>query len=132
MKTVLLDTNAFSALFRGDEEVLKAISKADHVFASVIVIGELEAGFRGGSRYAANIEILERFLVRPTVETLEVTRETGDCFGRIKDALRRKGTPLPVNDIWIASQCIERGAVIVTYDRHFANIGGLRIWNLAI
>ena len=130
MKTVLLDTNAFSALFRGDEEVLKVISKADHVFASVVVIGELETGFRGGTRYAENIEILDRLLLKPIVETLEVTRETSDCFGRIKDALRRKGTLIPVNDIWIAAQCIERGAVIVTYDRHYANIDGLRIWHL--
>ena len=130
MKTVLLDTNAFSALFRGDEKVLKAISGADRVFASVIVIGELEAGFRGGRRYAENIEILDRFLARPTVEIVEVTRETGDCFGLIKDALRRKGSPVPVNDIWIAAQSIERGAVIVTYDRHFANIDGLRMWHL--
>ena len=70
MRNVLLDTNAFSALFRGDEEVLKTISKAEHVFASVIVIGELEAGFRGGARYAENVEILDRFLAMPTVEIL--------------------------------------------------------------
>ena len=130
MRAVLFDTNAFSSLFRGDEGVLKAISRAERVFVSVVVIGELEAGFRGGTRYAENIEILERFLARPTVETLEVTRETGDCFGQIKDALRRKGTPIPVNDIWIAAQCIERGSVIVTYDKHFSDIDGLRIWHL--
>ena len=130
MKAVLLDTNAFSSLFRGDDEVLKVISKVDHVFASVVVIGELETGFRGGTRYAENIEILDSFLLKPTVETLEVTRETSDCFGRIKDALRRKGAPIPVNDIWIAAQCIERGAIIVTYDSHFANIDGLRILHL--
>ena len=130
MKAVLLDTNAFAALFRGDEKVLKTISGAEHVFASVVVIGELEAGFRGGTRYEENIEILDRFLARPTVETLEVTRETGDCFGRIKDALRRKGSPVPVNDIWIAAHCIERVGVIATYDRHFANIDGLRMWHL--
>ncbi|HCE45961.1 MAG TPA: twitching motility protein PilT [Lentisphaeria bacterium] len=131
MRNVLLDTNAFSALFRGDEEVLKTISKAEHVFASAIVIGELEAGFRGGARYAENIEILDRFLAMPTVETLEVTRETGNCFGLIKDALRRKGSSIPVNDVWIAAQAVERGAVIVTYDRHFSNIDGLRLWHLA-
>jgi len=129
MKAVLLDTNAFSSLFRGDEEVLKIISGAEHVFASVVVIGELEAGFRGGTRYRENIEILDRFLARPTVETLDVTRETGECFGMIKDTLRRKGSPVPVNDIWIAAQCLERGAVIVTYDNHFSNIEGLRIWH---
>ena len=125
MKSVLLDTNAFSALFRGDEEVLKTISRAEHVFASVIVIGELEVGFRGGTRYRENIEILDRFLARPTVETLEVTRETGECLGMIKDALRRKGCPVPVNDIWIAALALQHGIKLLTNDRHFTKVAGL-------
>lgn len=128
MRSVLLDTNAFTALFRGDVVVWKAISTADNVFASVVAIGELESGFRGGSRYAENLEILERFLSKPTVETLAVTRETSECFGRIKNTLRKKGTPIPINDIWLAAQCVENGAVLVTYDRHFSAIDGLRLW----
>jgi tRNA(fMet)-specific endonuclease VapC len=128
VRSVLLDTNAFTALFRGDDVVWKAISTADNVFASVVAIGELESGFRGGSRYAENLEILERFLSKPTVETLAVTRETGECFGRIKNTLRKKGTPIPINDIWLAAQCVENGAVLVTYDRHFSAIDGLRLW----
>ncbi len=128
MRSVLLDTNAFTALFRGDDDVWKAISTADNVFASVVAIGELESGFRGGSRYAENLEILERFLSKPTVETLAVTRETSECFGRIKNTLRKKGTPIPINDIWLAAQCVENGAVLVTYDRHFSAIDGLRLW----
>jgi len=128
VRSVLLDTNAFTALFRGDNVVWKAISTADNVFASVVAIGELESGFRGGSRYAENLEILERFLSKPTVETLAVTRETSECFGRIKNTLRKKGTPIPINDIWLAAQCVENGAVLVTYDRHFSAIDGLRLW----
>ena len=61
MSSMLLDTNAFTALFRGDEAILKALARADSVYASVVAIGELEAGFRGGTRYDENIDILERF-----------------------------------------------------------------------
>ena len=128
MRTVLLDTNAFTALLGGDNTVLKAIDRADRVYASVIVMGELEAGFRGGSRYAANLTILEKFLDTPTVEVLPVTRETSDAFGRVKDVLRRKGTPIPINDVWIGAQCIETGSHLLTYDRHFDLIEGLRLW----
>lgn len=128
MRAVLIDTNAFTALLRGDPDVLKAIDHADCVYASVIVIGELEAGFRGGSRYSANIEILERFLTKQPVEILPVTRDTSDAFGRIKNTLRQKGTPIPINDVWIGAQCIETGAHLLTYDRHFSQIDGLRIW----
>lgn len=130
MRDAILDTNAFTALFRGDEAVLNVISSAERVYASVVAIGELEAGFRGGSRYVENIGILNRFLAKPTVETLAVTRDTGECFGRIKEGLRRKGTPIPMNDVWIAAQCVEVGGVLVTYDRHFMLVDGLRLWDV--
>jgi tRNA(fMet)-specific endonuclease VapC len=126
---VLLDTNAIVSLFRGDEAVLQALSRADRVYASVVVLGELEAGFRGGARYAVNLELLERFLSKPTVETLPVTRDTSDCFGRIKDALRRKGTPIPINDVWLAAQCLQTGAILVTNDQHFDVVDGIRLWD---
>lgn len=128
MKKVLLDTNAVTALFRGSQAILNVISRAECVYASAVVIGELEAGFRGGSRYADNLEILECFLMRPTVEILPVGRETGECFGRIKNTLRAKGTPIPLNDVWLAAQCMETGAILVSYDSHFKAVDGLRLW----
>jgi len=129
MKSILLDTNGFVALFKGDQSVLEELALADCVYASVIAIGELEAGFRGGSKYRKNIEILERFLSKPTVETLQVTRETSDYFGRIKNALKKKGTPIPLNDVWLSAHCLEKAAVLITYDRHFSHVPGLRMWH---
>ncbi len=128
MRTVLLDTNAVVALFRGDVAVLDVLGQAEHVYLSVIAIGELEAGFRGGSKYAENLALLDRFLAKPTVEVLVVSRETSNCFGRIKHVLKAKGKPIPINDVWLAAQCMETGAVLLTYDRHFAAIDGLRVW----
>jgi tRNA(fMet)-specific endonuclease VapC len=128
MKSILIDTNAMTALFRGADAVLEAAAEADCVYASAIVIGELEAGFRGGDRYAQNVRMLNRFVTRPTVEILPVGRETADCFGRIKQALKKKGSPIPVNDIWVSAQCLETGSVLVTYDRHYVCVDGLRLW----
>lgn len=129
MKTVLLDTNAITALFQGNTDVLAVLAKADCVYASAIVIGELEAGFRGGNRYTSNLALLDRFLDKPTVTLLTVGRETAECFGRIKQALKAKGTPIPVNDIWLAAQSMETGAVLVSYDNHFDHVNGLRLWS---
>ena len=129
MRAVLLDTNAFTALFQGDLGVLDVVAKADTVYASAIVIGELEAGLRGGNRYAANVEVLDRFLAKPSVAVLPVSRETGECFGRVKQTLKSKGTPIPINDVWLASQCMETGAVLITFDRHFDAVDGLRVWS---
>jgi len=130
MNAILLDTNVITALFQGESEVLNVVAKADCVYMSAIVIGELEAGFRGGSRYAANLAVLERFLAKPSVEILQVGRITGECFGRVKQALKVKGTPIPINDIWLAAQSMETGALLVTYDSHFDHVDGLRIRTL--
>ena len=59
---------------------------------------------------------------------LPVSRETGECFGRVKYALKTKGTPIPINDVWLAAQCMETGATLVTYDSHFDQVDGLRLW----
>jgi tRNA(fMet)-specific endonuclease VapC len=61
------------------------------------------------------------------VELLPVTRTTADRFGRIAAALRKAGTPIPTNDIWIAAHAFESGAELVTFDDHFAAVPGL-VW----
>jgi len=54
--------------------------------------------------------------------------ETGRIYGEIQDGRKRPGVPVPINDIWIASACIETGSTLVTYDSHFKSIPGVRFW----
>jgi len=122
---VLLDTNAYTALFRGHEDVAARVRRAEQVLVSVIVAGELLFGFRNGSRYEANRTELEDFIASPYVALLPVTLVTSDRFGRIAASLRRKGRPLPTNDIWIAAQAMESGAELVSFDRHFEQVDGI-------
>ena len=129
MKKVLLDTSAYSAFLGGDERVLEALAGASHVFVSIFVLGELWAGFRGGRKERENRARLETFLGKPTVSVLDASRDTAEIFGRIKDSLRRAGTPIPINDAWIASHAMEHGAQVITRDRHFSLIPGLLLWN---
>jgi tRNA(fMet)-specific endonuclease VapC len=129
MKKILLDTSAYSRLRCGSEGVLDALSRADLVYLSVFVLGELYAGFKAGSKEAANRELLERFLSRPTVRILPATRETAEVFAEIKHSLKRAGTPVPLNDIWIAAHALETGSVLATFDAHFTQIAGLRLWD---
>jgi len=128
LKKILSDTNAYSRFLSGDEKVLNAVINAQTVYMSVFVIGELCAGFRGGSRPQENKKILEKFLSKPTVRVLNATEETADIFGMIKHDLKKAGTPLPINDVWIAAHAIEIGTVVVTYDAHFKKIAGIRLW----
>lgn len=129
MKKLLIDTSGYSHLLRGDEKVFLALSKADIVYMSVFVIGELYAGFKGGSRELTNKDLLIQFIEKPTVHVLKATVETAEIFGQLKHDLRIMGTPIPINDIWIASHTIETGSVIITYDVHYLMIKGLRIWD---
>lgn len=130
MKRIILDTNLYRLLFEAkDEDLLRTINEAQNVFLSVIVLGELIAGFKGGSREKKNKDVLEEFISEQAVEILNVGQETANIYGEIKYYLDKKGTPVPVNDLWIASQTIETGSVLITYDRHFLKITGLRIWD---
>lgn len=128
MKKIVLDTNGYTAFLAGDPKILDALATAEIVFLSVFVLGELFAGFKGGSREAANRELLERFLKKPTVQVLNATAETASVFGQLKAALKKAGTPLPINDVWIAAHAVETGAILVSYDSHFEKIIGLKIW----
>lgn len=129
MKKILLDTNAYTRLLTGDNNVLSAVASAEVVFMSIFVMGELHAGFSGGAKFRENREILTRFLSKPPVKILNATTETAEVFGELKNALKQAGTPLPINDVWIASHGIETGSVIITYDQHFTKISGIRLWS---
>ena len=130
MKTISLDTNAYKKLLGGkDEGLLRAMERADKVFLPVVVLGELLAGFKGGSKEKINRDVLEKFLLKTSVEVLDIGRETAEVYGEVKNDLSKRGTPIPTNDLWIASQTIETGSVLITYDKHFLKIPGLRIWD---
>jgi len=128
MSRILLDTNAYIRLLAGDARVLDALAGAERIYMSVFVLGELCAGFREGGKNRENTLRLDRFLQKPAVEILDATRDTADCFGLVKASLRKAGTPIPFNDVWIAAQALETGAVLVTFDDHFKVVPGLRIW----
>ena len=128
MKRILLDTNTYSRLLTGDEKVLSILGESDVVHMSIFVLGELYAGFKGGNKEKENTRLLKGFLKKPTVEILEATEETSKIFGQIKHDLKKAGTPLPINDVWIAAHTLESGSTLITYDIHFLEIPGLRFW----
>ncbi len=129
MKRILLDTNAISALFAGDQKVLTYLTESENILISVFVLGELYEGFKGGKKEKKNRELLQNFLMENDVEILDATKETAESFAVIKNKLRSLGKPIPINDVWIAAHAIEYNAIIISYDKHFNSIEGLHIWN---
>lgn len=128
MKKIIIDTNGYSMLLAGDTSIRDILGEADTVFISIVVLAELYAGFRCGNKEKENRKILKEFLTKPLVVILNCTEETSEIFGEIKCNLKRKGIPIPINDIWIASHAIESGSILITCDAHFKEIDGLRLW----
>jgi len=131
MNKILMDTNCYAAYLAGDREVLQALTEANSTFMSIFVLGELYAGFKGGTREKENRNILRVFLKKPSVITLNASIETAELFGMVKNTLKQAGRPIPINDVWIAAHALEYGAMLVTRDKHFLNIPGLRLWDNA-
>jgi tRNA(fMet)-specific endonuclease VapC len=123
----LLDTNAYVALKRGHAGVAALVRESTELVFSTIVVGELLFGFRNGTRAEKNTRDLDELLQDDRVTLLPVSRTTTDRFGRIAAALRRAGTPIPTNDIWISAHVLESGAELVSFDAHFEKVGGL-VW----
>jgi tRNA(fMet)-specific endonuclease VapC len=102
--------------------VLDAVSQADSVLLPATVIGELEAGLRVGHRYMENRHSLDEFLREPFVSIVPVDREVAGRYGEVFAALKAKGRPIPVNDMWIAAATLVTGARLVTFDEDFSNV----------
>lgn len=126
MRPVLLDTNAYTAFMIGEVDVVEVVAHADKLFLNSVVLGELLGGFAAGTREPKNRGELARFLNSPRVEVLPITTHTADSYALVYVGLRRKGQPIPTNDLWIAASALEHGAALLTRDAHFAQIDGLR------
>jgi tRNA(fMet)-specific endonuclease VapC len=122
---ILLDTNAYSDLAQGQAALSDRVRQAEAVLLSSVVAGELLGGFRRGTRFHENLAGLQRFLAQPRVHLVPVTWTTADRYGRIYAALRRRGKPIPTNDIWIAAHAMETGAELLSSDPHFQHVEGL-------
>lgn len=125
MRPILIDTNAFSAIKRADAAMVEIIQYAEVIGISPIVIGELLFGFDNGNKAKENRQELQKFLNSPRVRVFPILSETAHFFSQITLSLKRKGKPIPTNDIWIAAQAFEHGCVVCTYDKHFNAIDGL-------
>ncbi|MBW6512512.1 MAG: type II toxin-antitoxin system VapC family toxin [Desulfuromonadaceae bacterium] len=125
MQQILIDTNFYVAFKRKQESVLTRFRQAEYIGVSTVVLGELLAGFRCGSREAENRRELDQFLDSPRVKVLAIDEETAEFYAEIFRALREKGRPIPSNDLWIAATSLRHGLALATLDEHFRSIDSL-------
>ena len=119
---IALDTNAYTDFMRGDQGRVRIVRAARSVVVPVIVLGELRAGFAAGTRESTNVANLQRFLASRRVSVLPPDEQTAHHYAQLYLQLRGKGTPIPTNDLWIASLAVQHDLVVCTSDRHFRQL----------
>jgi len=119
---VALDTNRYTDLQRGDPAVVHTLQYAAAIYLPLIVLAELRAGFRGGNRFSANEHLLSVFPARPGVVVLSPDESTTHHYGVLFNQLRQQATPLPTNDLWIASLVVQHGLTLYSRDAHFDHL----------
>ena len=119
---VALDTNRLVDLFQGDGELARWLAVCDEVWIPLFVLGELKAGFRGGTSRSRNELLLYKVLAKPTVQVLVPSFQTAEHYAQLFVQLKRAGTPIPDNDLWIAALALEHNLLLITRDQHFERI----------
>jgi tRNA(fMet)-specific endonuclease VapC len=116
---VLIDTNRLTDAFRGDPATVEMIECSAEVWLPFVVLAEIRAGFLCGSRPRENDSVLHGFLSLPGAGVLYADRETTEVYARLFLQLRRAGSPIPTNDLWIASLAVQHQLTLVSRDEHF-------------
>jgi tRNA(fMet)-specific endonuclease VapC len=120
---VILDTNALSALADGEPGVAQILAHADHVYMSVVVLGEYRFGLLQSTARAAREAWLNSILHSTSV--LVIDDETAHRYASLRLDQKRKGRTIPVNDLWIAAQATQHHLPILSNDAHFDVVDGL-------
>jgi tRNA(fMet)-specific endonuclease VapC len=121
----LLDTNIAIALLNGDPAIAQRLEALQTVRLSVTIVGELLYGAEKSQQTAANRQRLQPLIDR--LVTICPDLETADHYAKIKNQLRKKGRPIPENDIWIAAIAIQHDLILITRDSDFDAIDGLNV-----
>jgi predicted nucleic acid-binding protein len=127
-----LDTSGYSQFAVGVEAAVAAMEAAESLAISTVVLGELFAGFRRGTREKANRKRLDEFVDAFAVRILPLTIVEANWYATVIERLRATGRPIPTNDAWIAAAALAAGAGLLTADRHFDVVAGLKVIKLPV
>lgn len=123
--TLSLDTSAYSDFNRGDSRLKEWFIVDNEILISQVVIGELRAGFANGNQRGVNEQLLQKFLDSPNVRAVTLTDKTSKLYAEIYLRLRKAGTPVGTNDMWIAAMSLEHDASLLTTDTDFSYVPDL-------
>jgi tRNA(fMet)-specific endonuclease VapC len=117
-----LDTNRYTDLCRGERSVVEVVELANEIWLPCIVLGDLRAGFAVGTQGPQNESILRRLLLKPGVAILYADEQTTHHYATVYRQLRKQGTPIPTNDMWIAALVLQHSLTLYDRDAHFDSL----------
>jgi len=120
---LVLDTNVYCDYAEGIADVVEYLAiQGEDIFLPSIVIGELTYGFMKGSRQRFNERKLQEIIKKLQIEIIDVNQNVSRKYALIYLSLVKKGTQIPINDVWIAACCMEVGGTLLTRDRHLQHV----------
>jgi predicted nucleic acid-binding protein len=119
---IAIDSNRYTDLCRNLPEAVEIIENANLVFVPLIVIAEQRAGFANGNQQEKNERILTKFLNKEEVSILYPDEQTTHFYASLYSYLRKKGKPIPTNDLWIAALVIQYNLTLYDRDSDFDNL----------
>jgi tRNA(fMet)-specific endonuclease VapC len=122
---IALDTSVAVRFLNRDTAIVSRVLALPEVVLPMVLVGELLFGAENSTRPLQNLprylEFIEACIVLP------LSRETAVVYAQTRLRLKRKGRPIPMNDVWIAAQCLEQGWILVTDDTDFDYVDGLML-----
>jgi tRNA(fMet)-specific endonuclease VapC len=117
---LVLDTNVYSDYAEGLPQTVDFMATyGEFIYLPSVVLGELYFGFMKGRRQQFNEKKLQQFIGHLSVEIINVNADVARKYAIIYLSLQKKGTKIPINDVWIAASCMEVGGILLTRDKHF-------------
>jgi tRNA(fMet)-specific endonuclease VapC len=121
---LMLDTSGLIHFLQKQPHAVNAIAQADRILVPVIVMGELLAGAQVPSK---KNQMIQEFLGRPRIAVQVIDADTPTYYAHLMQFLKKRGTPIPTNDLWIAASAMQTGAKLLTSDAHFLRLPQLLV-----
>jgi len=125
---LVLDTNTYCDYAEGLPDVVDIMAThSQHLSIPSVVLGELHYGFMKGSRQQFNEKKLRQMISHLKIEIIDVNADVARKYAFIYRSLEKKGTKIPINDVWIAACCMEVGGTLLTRDQHFEAVDQIEV-----
>ena len=120
----LLDANTAIYFIKNFPKVRHQFGRHALNFLPFVTAAELLFGAKASHRREENLRTYTEFISR--LEIIYPDKRTLEIYSELRAQLKRKGRPIPLNDVWQAAIALQYDGIHVTSDEHFSVVSGLK------